>query len=222
MHALRFPGRPGTSSAERLRMQTLVRWALPFLALVQLSGCEQLDPTRNARREVSAQQINALLATAREDEKLADDVECALRERWPVVDEILRKTSRPIVTLAEVLEERGMFDAEANLPEGVFSDDATRRRYFAAVLLGWSSEPTAMKVAVRIEARRLASLYAARAELSEVDERVVLDQLVRRSSERLHGFCKELPKYGSACSDLLDEHGREVERPMFRMYSASL
>jgi hypothetical protein len=150
------------------------------------------------------------LVIARQDEKAADDIEQALSERWQSVATIVDDSARPFASMASVLRERGLADPEGGLPAGVFSDRAARRRYFAALLLGWTAEPAALRIAARVEAQRLASLSAAHAELPDVEQRLALDVLARAASDRLHAFCQRLAALGGACSDTAERSSSEL------------
>jgi hypothetical protein len=175
------------------------------LALLLALGCAHLTaPTQAQTSEhEEAKHADAALAQVREDEKLADDVELALGQRWQGIAAILQGSTQPLPSSEDVLRARGLPDPEAGLAAGVFSRAAVRRRYFVALWLGWQTEASAMTVAARLEANRLASLLAARDELPDVEQRLVLDQRARAASDRLHALCQRLSTLGGACSDAL-------------------
>ncbi len=165
-----------------------------------------------ASKRDAPEHADAALARAREDEKLTEDVEQALSQRWPNLAVILQDTQHPLRTTADVLHGRGLPDLEGGLPAGVFSRNAARRRYFAALWLGWPTEVNALSVVARLEASRLASLLAARAELPDVEQRLTLDELARASSERLHAVCERFSALGGACAKTLLEPNLSVPR----------
>jgi hypothetical protein len=169
-----------------------------------VSELRQSEPSAHADRG---------LAIARQDEKLADDVERVLAERWPAVAASLREAADPLVSTEQVLRERGVPDPEAGLPDGVFSASALRRSYFAALMVGWGTERGALSVVARVEAQRLASLGAARAELPDVDQRLVLDRLERAASDRLQGLCRRLSALGAGCSEAALGRGISEKTP---------
>jgi hypothetical protein len=177
--------------------------ALP-LALI---SCDRTDTPAELAASAPAptSQADERLLLAREADKLADDVAYALSERWPGLAEVVSSSARPLVSLADILAERGLPDLQDGLPTGVYDAYGTQQRYFAAVLLGGTSEIAGLKVAARLEAQRLTSLHGARAALPSVEQRLSLDRLARSSSERLQGLCQRLSELGASCLEGLFE-----------------